>query len=362
MQMRLAKSIAHRLCLLAVACLLFMAGHSEAGTSTETWRLDSWQPAFDYSKAPHTIDYTPVRKAAKPWRICAAYPHLKDSYWASVNYGMVEQARATGVRLTVVEAGGYPNLETQIEQIRTCSVDADVLIVGTVSYSGLTPTIKEIARRIPVIAAVNDIEDDGITAKAGVSWEEMGRSVGNYLARQHPRGSSPVKVAWFPGPKGAGWVKFVEAGFLGALKESSAEIVAVKWGDTGFEIQLLLLEETLEEHPDIDYIVGSALTADAAVSLLRAQGRDNQVKVLADYFTHSTFRAIYRHKVVAAPTDSPSLQGRIAIDQAIRAIEGTLVYRHVGPPVEVIDRKNVNSLDLEKNLAPAWFKPTFSVP
>lgn len=360
--MRVIKSIANRLRLFAVACLLGIAGSSQAGTSTETWHLDSWQPAFDYSKAPRPIDYTPVRKAAKPWRICAAYPHLKDSYWASVNYGMVEQARATGVRLTVVEAGGYPNLETQIEQIRTCSVDADALIVGTVSYDGLTPTIREISQRIPVIAAVNDIEDAGITAKAGVSWEEMGRSVGNYLARQHPRGSTPVKIAWFPGPKGAGWVQFVEAGFLGALKESSAEIVAVKWGDTGFEIQLLLIEEVLEEHPEINYIVGSALTADAAVSILRAQGRENQVKILADYFTHSTFRAIYRRKVVAAPTDSPSLQGRIAIDQAIRAIEGTLVHRHVGPPVEVIDRKNVMSLDLEKSLAPAWFKPTFNVP
>ena len=136
---------------------------------------------------------------------------------------------------------------------------------------------------------MNDIDNSGITAKSGVSWEEMGRAVGNYFARLHPLGSKPVKVAWFPGPKGAGWVKFVEAGFLSAMQGSSARIVAVKWGDTGFEIQLLLIEELLEEHPDIDYIVGSAPTADAAVSILRAQGREKQVKILADYFTHGTF-------------------------------------------------------------------------
>lgn len=326
-----------------------------------TWKLNAWEEPFGYSRPATTIDYQPVAKAAKAWRICASYPHLKDSYWVSVNYGMVEQARSAGVKLTVVEAGGYPNLDRQIEQIRTCSATADALIVGTVSYEGLTPTIKEIARRIPVIASVNDIDGAGITAKSGVSWEEMGRSIGAYLARLHPAGTMPVRVAWFPGPKGAGWVKFVEAGFRGALKQSSAEIAAVKWGDTGVEIQLLLIEELLETQPNIDYIVGSAPTADAAVSILRAQGRANQVRILADYFTHGTFREINRGKVVAAPTDSPPLQGRIAIDQAIRAIEGTLSYRHVGPPVEIVDRTNVQSLDLERSLAPAWFKPTFQV-
>lgn len=343
------------------AILVMAASDSGAKDRPVTWRLDTWQPPFDYSRPPVAVDYEPVAKAAKRWKICASYPHLKDSYWVSVNYGMVEQAKATGVGLTVVEAGGYPNLERQIEQIKTCSADADALIVGTVSYDGLTPTIREIASRIPVIAAVNDIDDTGITAKTGVSWEEMGRSIGAYLASLHPAGTEPVKVAWFPGPKGAGWVQFIEAGFQKGIKDSSARITAVKWGDTGLEIQLLLIEEMLEAQPDVDYIVGSAPTADAAVSVLRAQNREGQIKVLADYFTHGTFRGIIRSKVLAAPTDSPPMQGRIAIDQAIRAIEGTLQYKHVGPHVTIIDKNNVLLLDLDQSLAPAWFKPTFQV-
>lgn len=348
--------------LLATSLLVSASGHSAVASETAiSWKLNAWDPPFDYSRRPVTVDYEPVAKASKPWKICASYPHLKDSYWVSVNYGMVEQARSAGVKMTVVEAGGYPNLDRQIEQIRACSAEADALIVGAVSYEGLTPTIRDIATRIPVIAAVNDIDNAGISAKSGVSWEEMGHSIGSYLARMHPIGSMPVSVAWFPGPKGAGWVKFVESGFRGALEQSSARISAVKWGDTGAEIQLLLIEELLEAKPDIDYIVGSAPTADAAVSILRAQGRANHVQILADYFTHGTYREIVRGKVVAAPTDSPPLQGRIAVDQAIRAIEGTLRYRHVGPPVEVIDRTNVQQLDLERSLAPAWFKPTFEV-
>ena len=159
----------------------------------------------------------------------------------------------------------------------------------------------------------------------------------------------------------AGWVKFVEEGFRPAIARSSADIVAVKWGDTGFEAQLLLLEEMLEEHPGIDYIIGSAVTADAAVSLLRAKNLTGRIGILADYFTHGTFRAIKRGKVLAAPTDSPVLQGKIAIDQAIRALEGSLTVRHAGPAIRVVDGKALESLDLDESLAPAWFRPTFEV-
>ena len=126
-----------------------------------------------------------------------------------------------------------------------------------VSFEGLTPMVLQIAERMPVTAVVNDIADAGISAKTGVSWTIMGSSIGEYLASRHPRGSAPVKVAWFPGPEGSGWVPLVEAGFRDALRESSAEVVVTKYGDTGREIQLILLEEALEERPDMGYIVGS---------------------------------------------------------------------------------------------------------
>lgn len=345
--------------LIAAAILLSCA--AVTAVAGESWPVDRWDPPFDYTGKPQPSAYVPVETARKPWRICASYPHLKDSYWLSVNYGMVEQARRAGVKLKVVEAGGYPNLERQKAQIRDCARGADAVIVGTVSYDGLTPLIEDLSKRMPVIAAVNDINSTGIAAKSGVSWVSMGAAIGDYFATLHPKGSPPVEVAWFPGPEGAGWVKFVEEGFRPAIARSSADIVAVKWGDTGFEAQLLLLEEMLEEHPGIDYIIGSAVTADAAVSLLRAKNLTGRIGILADYFTHGTFRAIKRGKVLAAPTDSPVLQGKIAIDQAIRALEGSLTVRHAGPAIRVVDGKALESLDLDESLAPAWFRPTFEV-
>ena len=326
------------------------------------WLLEAWEKPFDYTSASRTIRYQPLASASKKWRICASYPHLKDSYWLSVNYGMVEEARRLGVALRVVEAGGYPNLSRQIFQIGECTAkNTDILVVGTVSFEGLTSTIREIARRIPVVAVINDIADDGITAKTGVSWISMGQHIGEFLAQAHPKGSSPVKVAWFPGPEGSGWVPFVEQGFNKAIEKSSAEIVVTKYGDTGKEVQLILIEEALEERPDVDYIVGSAVTAGAAVSVLRAKGLSDRIKVLADYFTHAVFRGIKRGKILAAPTDLAVVQGRLGIEQAVRVLEGKLSHKHLGPAIRLVNSENVNKIGTAQSLAPATFVPTFVV-
>ena len=74
----------------------------------------SYQPPFQTDKKPTKIQYSFLTSVSKPWKVCAVYPHLKDSYWLSINYGMVEQAKKLGITLKVFEAGGYSNLYKQI--------------------------------------------------------------------------------------------------------------------------------------------------------------------------------------------------------------------------------------------------------
>ena len=356
------RSLIDRFIYVGIWILAAMMFAIPASAAEDIWLLETWATPFDYRSASSEIRYEPLPSASKKWRICASYPHLKDSYWLSVNYGMVEEAKRLGVALRVVEAGGYPNLSRQIAQVRECtSKDTDILVLGTVSFEGLTETVLDIAKRMPVGAVVNDIANPGITAKTGVSWITMGRRIGEYLALTHPNGSASIKVAWFPGPKGSGWVPFVERGFRAALKDSSAEIVVTKYGDTGKEVQLILIEEALEERPDIDYIVGSAVTAEAAVSVLRARGISGRIRVLADYFTHAVYRGLKRNRILAAPTDFPVVQGRLGIEQAVRVLEGKLTIKHAGPAIRLVDVENVDEIGTTGSLAPATFVPTFIV-
>ncbi|AWZ20567.1 Hypothetical protein RAK1035_1858 [Roseovarius sp. AK1035] len=343
-----------------IACMLALL--APLPLAADPWALQTHTVPFDYTSPARPLTYTPLDRAASPWTLCISYPHLKDAYWLSVNFGMVEEAQRLGVGFRLVEAGGYPNLDRQIEQITNCVAQgADALVVGTVSFEGLTPTVQALSEQVPVIATVNDIADPGIAAKAAVSWYDMGAITGRFIAKRHPKGSAPVRLAWFPGPQGAGWVSFVEAGFRDAIAESAAEIVLTKYGDTGREIQVTLVEETLDSGVAIDYIVGSAPTAEVAVSILRARGLEGQINIVSDYMSHAVFRGIRRGRILAAPTDFPIMQGKLAIEMAVRAIEGTLETRHAGPQIMLVTPDMVGNTDLAETLAPASFIPVFEL-
>ena len=159
----------------------------------------------------------------------------------------------------------------------------------------------------------------------------MGAKAGEYLAKLHPKGSGKVKVAWFPGPPGAGWVEAGNQGFANAVKDSDIEIVDTKYGDTGKEIQLKLVEDVLEANPDISYIAGTSPTAEAAVGLLRDRGLQDKIKVIAYYFTPPVYEGIKSGTILAAPTDSAVIQGRIAIDQMVRILEKKPYEKHARP-------------------------------
>lgn len=133
------------------------------------------------------------------------------------------------------------------------------------------------------------------------------------------------------------------------------------YGDTGKEAQSQLVEDALETFPGLEYIVGTAVTAEAAVPILRARGLTDQVKVVSYYFTPGVDQGISRGQILAAPTDSTVIQGRIAIDQAVRILEGQEFEQHVGPALYVVTTENHGDFDPASTLAPAGFKPVFRV-
>lgn len=354
--------------LMACSALLALVLGLAVGTAAQekAWfpfPVEDRDPPFDMEGKKVKKQYVPLEKAAKPWNICVSFPHMKDAYWIAVDYGVVAEARRLGVKLQVVEAGGYTNLAKQISQIEDCVAQgANAVVIGAISETGLNKLIDEItAKGIPVIDVINGINSPKLAAKSLVSFGEMGYQAGEYLVKLHPKGGKPVKVAWFPGPPGAGWVTAGNKGFVEAASKGAIEVVSTKYGDTGKEIQLKLVEDVLQAYPDIDYIVGTSPTTEAAVQALRDAGKSDKVKVLAYYFTPGVYQDIKRGAVMAAPTDSAVIQGRVAIDQAVRILEKKPYTKHTGPAIYVIDKSNINAFHYESSLAPDTFKPVFTV-
>ncbi len=353
--------------LLVPVCLILALVIPTGLKADKAWyplAVDVWTPPFNEAMRRQTQTYTPLEKAQKPWRIRVFIPHLKDAYWLGVNFGLIDEARRLGVNLTIQEAGGYGQLAVQRQQIEAAlSEKPDGLIIGAISLEGLNDLVARATDKgVPVIDLINGMSSKQIAARAAVSFRDMGSQAGRYLQKLQAEQQRPIKVAWFPGPKYAGWVQAGDAGFREAIRDGAIEIVDTRYGDTGSGPQGKLIDDVLDRHADtLDFIVGTAVTAETAVKILRTRGLTGKVKIVAYYYGPGVHRGISRGQILAAPSDRPVLQARIATDVIVRILEGQDYFQHVAPKVVVVDRSNIRSWDAASTLAPRGFRPIFSV-
>jgi protein TorT len=345
----------------------FIVSLPAAVSAEKVWypvEVDVWTPPFNDTRQREQKLYTPLEKAQKKWRIRVFIPHLKDDYWLGVNFGLIKEARRLGISLSIYEAGGYDQLEVQRRQIEeSIKGKPDGLIIGAISLDDLNDIVKKASDKgIPVLDLINGISSPYIAARAAVSFWDMGYQAGSYLRRLQENRGQPIKIAWFPGPEGAGWVAAGDAGLRKAIEGGQIEILDTWYGDTGSAAQAKLIEAALSRYADdLDYIVGTAVTAEAAVKILRKRGLADRINILSYYYSPGVHRGIRRGDITAAPSDLTVLQARIAVDVMIRILEKKDYFKHVAPKVTVVDRDNIKNWDTSTTLAPRGFRPIFSI-
>jgi protein TorT len=326
--------------------------------------VDVWNPPFNDLRQREQKLYTPLDKGQKKWRIRVFIPHLKDAYWLGVNYGLIDEARRLEVSLSIFEAGGYDQLEVQRRQIEeSLKEKPDGLIIGAISLDGLNDLVKKAhALEIPILDLINEISSPHITARVAVSYWDIGYQAGQYLLGMQKKAGNPMAIAWFPGPEGPGWVVAGDKGFREAVAGSPIKILYTEHGDTGSAVQGKLINAVLDRDTvGLDFIVGTTVTAETAVKILRKRGLKDKVKVLSYYYSPGVHRGIRRGDIVAAPSDHTVLQARIAVDVMVRILEKRDYFKHVAPRAQVVDSSNIGTWDTSTTLAPRGFRPIFSI-
>ncbi|BFL85857.1 TMAO reductase system periplasmic protein TorT [Shewanella baltica] len=273
----------------------------------------AWYPADVIADGQKTL-YTPLTKANQAWRICALLPHGKDQYWWGVAFGLSQEAERQGVTLGIYDAGGYDKIEQQKQQLHDCyALKAQAYIIAANTADGLIADIEQLsAAGIPVIDLVNGIATDKLTSRSLVSFEEMSVAATEYIAAQQREAinqdSPKLKVAWFPGPKGASWVMAAEQGFRQAAGKQAFEVIEGGYGTTELFVQADLVRKVLAKQ-SVDYVIANAVAATFAARFL--DGRRNQTgKVIAFYSNAQTIELVQKKQLLATVSDSPVLQAQ----------------------------------------------------
>lgn len=324
-----------------------------------------WFPMKIYdssSGTPKPAEYTPLEKAAKPYNLCVLFPHMKDSFWVAVAYGIDKQAEAENVNMNLYEAGGYENLPKQLSQFDDCMANgSDAIIVGAISGAGLAKKFEEAkAKGIPVVGVTNPVPAGSVPAANAVDFTAMGGVTGEGLLANLKPGEK-ANVVTFPGPAGSGWAEAFNDGFKKAVtKNPDVKILGEKFGDSGVAVQLQLIQDALQAYPSMNVIWGTAPTAEAAIGAVAEAGRSD-IKIISSYENQAMLDALNRGDILAFATQYPVGEGAIAIDQAVRLIEKKPVISFVQPIAAVIDKKTEKDVQMGLVLAPANWTPSYNI-
>lgn len=341
-----------------LACTVFAASVSAA--SAQDWWPFSIAAAKDGDlNKVEQIDYAPLDKAEKPWNLCVLFPHLQDSYWLSVNYGIAEEAKRLGVKFTLLQAGGYSNLPKQISQYDDClAAGADAILIGAISEAGLAAKINEgMAKGVVNIAVANPILETPLTARITPDFHAKGFQTGEYV-KQFLGDKGGVAVG-FPGPQGSGWAETYMAGFRDSTANGKVKLEAEMFGEASVPAQLRLVEDALQTYPDMTVIWGGAPTAEAAIGAVADAGMDDMT-IIASYENQTMLGAVKEGKVLAFATEYPVMMGRISVDLAVRALEKKEHESILLVSPGIVTKDNVDTFDTTQIFAPAGFQPVFS--
>lgn len=310
-------------------------------------------------------DWKLIKKSeiTKPWNICVLFPHLKDSYWVAADYGVADEIERTGTAMTLYEAGGYTNLSTQLSQMDNCIAQKfDGIVLGAISADGVGSLVEKATKAgIPVIDFVNGVNSPSVSGHALVSFYDLAYTTGKYIVDQSK--GEPLTVGFFPGPQGAGWSDDAVKGFNDAIKGSKVKLAVTRRGDTGLNVQLDLITNALQTYPDINWVVGVDIAAQAGAVAVRNAGLTDKVNVAAFDIIPPVYDDIAAGGATkASPTDFTVLQGRLAVDMVLRLLEGQkLQAKRAGPKPEMVTSETYKKFNKTDMFAPAGYNVKFSV-
>lgn len=371
------------LALAPAAVMLLVAGCAPAEISAEpvtgfSWKVpalltDCDDPGVEVNGCmgpndPGSYESLDRTSVEKDWRICSVLPHLKDQTWIGMNYGQVNQAQQLDVSLTTTDAGGYENLAEQVTQMEDCiSSGADAILLSAVSNESLNPAIAAAKRQgVKVIDVGNGVSSTEVEARVLQDYYDMGKLIGDHVASL----DEPMKVALLPGPAGAGWTERTRLGFEAAIEDSGITLVDIKYGDTGKEVQLKLVEDVLSANPEIDAIVGTAITMEVAATVLAEQGKSDEVRLYGTYVTPQAVELIDKGRANCAPSEQSSRIGKMSVDLAVRVLQDMPlnpdIERYAPEPLVICGPResgyeNIDSFDATGSFAPDGWDPKFNV-
>ncbi|MGW5196144.1 ABC transporter permease/substrate-binding protein [Streptomyces spiralis] len=264
---------------------------------------------------------------------------LNNPFFVQIRSGAQAEAKKLGIDLTVTDAQNDASQQANQLQNFTSS-DLGAIIVNPVDSDAASNSVKAADKAgIPVIAVdrgVNNAKTDALVASDNVAGGELAaKTIGEKLGGKG-------KIVILQGQAGTSAARERAAGFAQGLKAyPGIRVVAQQPADFDRTKGLDVMSNLLQAHPDVQGVI--AANDEMALGAVKALGSKagKSVQVVGFDGTPDGLTAVKNGTLYASVAQQPSQLGRIAVDNALKAVQGKKVESTVKVPVKVVTKENV---------------------
>ncbi|MDX3383484.1 substrate-binding domain-containing protein [Streptomyces niveiscabiei] len=264
---------------------------------------------------------------------------LNNPFFVQIRSGAQAEAKKLGVDLTVTDAQNDASQQAnQLQNFTSSNLGA--IIVNPVDSDAAGNSVKAADKaKIPVIAVdrgVNKAEVNALVASDNVAGgEQAAKTIAEKLG-----GSG--KIVILQGQAGTSAARERAEGFAKGLKAyPGIQVVAQQPADFDRTKGLDVMSNLLQAHPDVQGVI--AANDEMALGAVKALGSKagKSVQVVGFDGTPDGLKAVEQGTLYASIAQQPSQLGRIAVDNALKAIKGEKVEETIKVPVKVVTKENV---------------------
>ncbi len=294
----------------------------------------------------------PQTQQTQRYRIGFVMKTLNNPFFIQMEEGAKQAAQELTVELIAQAADREIDVERQmqiIENLIQTNVDA-LCITPSGSREVVAAIAKANQANIPVL--IVDTKVDEKTAQDMnvriVTFIGSDNYQGGLLAGQHysRKYTEPTEVAVLEGIPGHETHDSRLQGFRDGIKDSpQLQIVASQPANTERDQGYNVFQNILQTHPNVKALFATNdMMALGAMEAIAAAGKEGQIAVIGFDAIEEARDAVRQGRLEGSIAQFPDEMGRVAVESAVKVIQGETIPATIPVKIELITKENVDSI------------------
>lgn len=255
---------------------------------------------------------------------------LNNPFFVDIQKGIEEIAKEENVKVVISDAqNDSAKQSNQMDDLIQQKVD--LLIVNPVDSQAISPSVENAnTADIPVIAVDRGADSGQIVSLVASDNVEGGRMAGEFIMEKL---GENAKVAQLEGIPGASSTRERGEGFKEAT-DGKIDLVATQTANFDRSEAMTVMENMIQANPDIQAVFSQ--NDEMALGAIEALSSNSDILVIGFDGTDDAIKAVKDGKLAATVAQQPEEMGKLAMQTAIKYLNGEKVEENISSPLELV--------------------------